>query len=63
MGAPRTEHSTDHSIEIHVPDAETEQLFLLFVVEAAIKKYRERRRSGSLPAGPEELEAPVLPIA
>jgi|DewCreStandDraft_4_1066084.scaffolds.fasta_scaffold205773_2 hypothetical protein len=59
MSGPRT----DHFIEIHVPDAETEQLFLLLAVEAAIKKYRERRRSGPLPAGPYELEVPVLPTA
>jgi hypothetical protein len=59
MSAPRT----DHSIEIHVPDAETEQTFLLLAVEAAIKKYRERHRGGPLPAGTYEQDAPVVPMA
>lgn len=32
-------------IQLHVPDTKTEQEFLRFAVEAAVKKYRETHRN------------------
>jgi hypothetical protein len=32
-------------VELHIPDAETEQEFLRLAVQAAIRKYRETRNN------------------
>lgn len=48
------------SIEIHVPDAESEQTFLLLAVQAAMKTYREKHNQARIPhAEPEG----VMPAA
>lgn len=51
---------TPDSIEIHVPDAESEQTFLLLAVQAAMKTYREKHNQARIPhAEPEG----VMPAA
>lgn len=37
--SPKVSH-----VELHIPDAETEQEFLRLAVHAAIRKYRETRK-------------------
>lgn len=47
---------TADSIDIHVPDTETEQTFLLLVVAEAVKQYRERHHADRLSARPHEAQ-------
>jgi len=47
-------------VQIHIPDAKTEQEFLQLAVQAAVKKYRELHVRISPPQGP-FAEGYVLP--
>lgn len=51
---------TPDSIEIHVPDAESEQTFLLLAVQAAMKTYREKHKEARIPHAEPEGVMPAV---
>jgi hypothetical protein len=52
---------SERLIDVQVPDAKTEQLFLLLAVQAAVKTYRARRAGAPALAPPEGAVIPPGP--
>lgn len=49
-------------IELHVPLAESERQFLLFAVQAAVKRYRELHGRAELCRPDREEPRPAMPV-